>query len=926
MTESTILTFLFTDIEGSTSKWEEQPELMARAVARHDTLLRDTVEAHRGKIVKTTGDGIYAAFPDPGDCLTAVIDIQLALLDPAVTAGMPLAIRCGIHTGAVHARDNDYFGSTINRTARIMGAAHGGQVLVSHAVADLLRDSLPAGVSLKDLGSVHLKGLASPEAVFQIVHPQLYQSFPALRELEATPNNLPQQLTTFIGRERERQEIEGYLATTRLLTLLGMGGLGKTRLALQIGAGVMDSYPDGVWFVDLQTIRDPALVVGETARVLAVREEAGRPLMQTLCAHLKSRKLLLILDNCEQIVDASAELAGSILRAAPDVRIVTTSRTALRVPGEQTYLVQPLPVPSRSGTFEALSESTAVQLFVERAKLHKPSFALTEREAPAIAELVARLEGIPLALELAAARVRSLSIVEINRRLQDRYKLLVSGDRTLQARQQTLRALVDWSYDLLQENEQILLARIAVFAGSFDLTAAEDICGAEPLTADDILDLITSLVEKSLINMEESDDAASYRVLETIRDYAREKLVIRQEQATISAAHCNHFFTFAKASNQGLQGPDQADWTRRVEKRLDDLRAAIALSLAKGVDPIISVKLEVALMGFWMLRGYSSEGRRYVRASLELPEVRASDAIHAHALYVGACLAEAQSNYAQAQQMLQECLALRRSLGASIDIAASLSTLSLVRLHTGDADGARKDEEEAVTIFRSIKNRIGEAIGLLHLGQIHFYLEDDAQANQYFEQCLTISREIEYREIEREAELLLGESLLAAGDASSAKTRFCRSLEVCRDAEDKRGEATALWWLGRSDLMSGDPSAARVKLNGAMRAFQAFEMYEELLGCLDDHAELLLATGSANGAVCVYAAVEIARERLTLRRYPRSQRRWSELVANLRRDIGEAAFEHAWAQGRGWSVEDAIAHASQCIAESAMQAHAATVG
>ena len=919
MTDSTILTFLFTDIEGSTSKWEEQPELMAQAVACHDALLRDTIEAYRGRIVKTTGDGIYAAFATPIDCLGAVVDIQLALLDPAATAGMPLAVRCGMHTGAVQARDNDYFGSTINRTARIMGAAHGGQVLASTAVADLLRDCLPAGVSLKDLGNVHLKGLATPEAVYQIVHPKLYTNFPPLRELEATPNNLPQQLTTFIGRERERQEIEGFLGTARLLTLLGMGGLGKTRLALQIGAGVMDAYPDGVWFIDLQTIRDPALVTGETARVLGVREEAGRPLMQTLCAHLKSRKLLLILDNCEQIIDASADLSSAILRAAPDVRILTTSRTALRVPGEQTYLVQPLPLPSKGGGLETLSESTAVQLFVERAKLHKPSFALTAREAPAIAELVARLEGIPLALELAAARVRALSLAEINKRLQDRYKLLVSGDRTLQARQQTLRALVDWSYDLLQDNEQILLARIAVFAGSFDLAAAEAICGVDPLAADDMLDLITSLVEKSLINLEEGDEGSRYRALETIRDYAREKLVQRQEQAALAAAHCNYFFSFAKASNQGLQGPEQAEWTRRVENSLDDLRAAVALSLAKGVDPIISVKLEVALMGFWMLRGYSSEGRRYVRASLELPEVRASDAIHAHALYVGACLAEGQANYAEALQMLQACLALRRNLGSPIDIAASLSTLSLVRLHTGDADGARKDEEEAVTIFRSIENRIGEAIGLLHLGQIHFYLEEDMQAHVYFEQCLKIAREIEYREIEREAELLLGESLLSSSDMPGACKRFTRSLDVCREAEDKRGEAAALWWLGKWDLQSGDLEGARVRLNGALRAFQAFEMYEELLGCLEDHAALMCAMGAAHDALRVYASVEVARERLTLRRYPRGQRRWSEAITDVRLQVGDAAFDKAWTEGRAWSVDDAIAHARSGIERSPIE-------
>ncbi|MDE2004538.1 MAG: adenylate/guanylate cyclase domain-containing protein, partial [Betaproteobacteria bacterium] len=528
---STVLTFLFTDIEGSTSKWEGHPEQMAQAVAGHDAVLREAVQGHGGHIVKTTGDGIYAAFPAPDDGLGAVIDIQLGLLDPAATAGLPLRVRCGLHTGAVQARDNDYFGTTINRTARIMGAAHGGQILVSQAIAEALRERLPEGVSLLDLGSVRLKGLSTSEAVFQVVHPRLEQSFPALRELEATPNNLPQQLTSFIGRERECAEVAQMLTSARLLTLLGMGGLGKTRLSLQIGADVMDLYPDGVWFIDLQAIRDGSLVASETARVLSVREEPGRPLLQTLCAHVKSRKLLLILDNCEQVIDASAELANALLRSAPDVRMLTTSRIALRVPGEQTYVVQPLPLPSRTASFEALSQSTAVQLFVERAKLHKPAFALTEREAPAIAELVSRLEGIPLALELAAARVRSLAVADINKRLNDRYKILTGGDRTLQARQQTLRALVDWSYDLLNEQEQVLLGRLSVFAGSFSLEAAEAVCGADPLDPMDVLDLITSLAEKSLVNTEEAEDGLRYRLLETIRDYSREKLVARGEQA-----------------------------------------------------------------------------------------------------------------------------------------------------------------------------------------------------------------------------------------------------------------------------------------------------------------------------------------------------------------------------------------------------------
>ena len=907
MTDPKILTFLFTDIEGSTSKWEEQPELMAHAVARHDAVLRDAVEKHGGTIVKTTGDGIYAAFPNPGDGLGAVIEIQLGLLDPAATGGLSLAVRCGLHTGAVHARDNDYFGSTINRTARIMGAAHGGQILVSLAVADLIRDSLPTGVSLKDLGTVRLKGLATPEAVFQIVHPKLYQNFPALRELEATPNNLPQQLTTFIGREREQAEIEEFLTTTRLLTLLGMGGLGKTRLSLQIGASVMDGFPDGVWFVDLQTIRDPSLVAGETARVLGVREEAGRPLMQTLSAHLKSRKLLIILDNCEQVVDASADLAGALLRSAPDVRILTTSRIALRVPGEQTYVVQPLPVPSRSAGFEALSASPAVQLFVERAKLHKPTFALTEREAPAVAELVSRLEGIPLALELAAARVRSLGIADINKRLQDRYKILTGGDRTLQARQQTLRALVDWSYDLLQESEQILLSRLSTFAGGCDLTAAETIAGAEPLDPADVLDLLTSLVEKSLVNMEEGDDGARYRLLETIRDYGREKLTQREEQASVRAAHCDYFFVMAKAANRGAQGAEQAEWTRRVEAELDNIRAAIALALEGGVESIIAVKLAVALMWFWMLRGYSSEGRKYVKAALELPAVQASDYIHGHALYVGASLAYSQSDNAEAQRMLERCLEIRRRDGKPVEIAATLSTLSVVRLGIGDSEGAREAGTEAVEIFRSLDDRINASIALFQLGQIHAYVGDNAQALELIGKCLAVARELQYPELESECQLMLGELAFDGGNVDAAKPMIERALEIARDAGDKRGEATALWWLGKADLVQHNFDAARVSLGGALRAFQAFDMFAELVGCLEDHAMLLEAVGNPLAAARLSAAAERFRETLVLPRTPRDERKWQADVARLRSTLDAASLAKVWSEGRTWEVGDAVA-------------------
>ncbi|MET0442213.1 MAG: adenylate/guanylate cyclase domain-containing protein [Casimicrobiaceae bacterium] len=909
MSESPVLTFLFTDIEGSTSKWDEQPEQMAQAVGRHDALLRDLVQLHKGRIVKTTGDGIYAAFESPVDGVAAVVDIQLAFLDPGATAGMGLRVRCGLHSGPVQSRDNDYFGSTINRTARIMNAAHGGQIVVSAAIAEQARDRLPPEVSLKDLGTVRLKGLATSEAVFQVVHPKLYQNFPALRELEATPNNLPQQLTSFIGREREREEIEEMLGGTRLLTLLGMGGLGKTRLSLQVGTSMMDAYPDGVWFIDLQTVRDDALVASETARVLGVREEPGRPLLQTLCAHLKTRKLMLIIDNCEQVIEVCADVANAILRSAPEVRIIATSRIALRVPGEQTYVVQPLPVPMRNADAETLAKSTSVQLFVQRAKLHKPSFDLTEKEAPAVAELVYRLEGIPLAIELAAARVRSLSVADINKRLNDRYKILTGGDRTLQARQQTLRALIDWSYDLLEDNEQILLARLSVFAGGFELPAIEAICGTDPLDVADVLDIITSLVEKSLLRVEDGEDGARYRMLETIRDYAREKLLMRDEQIATGVAHANYFLTVARSGNQGLDGPDEALWMRRLEDALDDLRAAISLALNGGADPVLSVRFEAALMGFWLLRGYVSEGRGYVRASLALPGVRESDSAYGHALYVGAALADSQGFHSEAQQLLDECLALRRKMDHKFDLACTLSTRALVMLHAGRAAEAREDESEAVDLFRQTEHRFGEAMSLLHLGQIEAYEGNNASAREHLEQAVSLAREIDYGEVEGEGELLLGQVAFNSDDLAEAVARFERSLQVCLAAEERRGQATASWWLGKTDLARQDLDSARVRLTGAMRTFHSLEMFVELTGCLEDYGELLAAVGSADTGAQFIGVAASLRERLALPRSPQDEQRWHRAVARARESIGVPAFDAAVAKGRAWPTGDAVQRA-----------------
>ncbi len=920
-------TLLFTDIEGSTRLWEQEGERMSRALAEHDALSRSAVERNRGTVVKMTGDGMYAAFDDPLDAVNAALVLQLALCDPRATNGIPFHVRYGMHVGVVERRDDDLFGTPVNRAARIMEAAHGSQVLLSQAVVDNVGERLPPSVSLRDLGGVRLRDLATTEHVYQLVHPDLRADFPALRSLEATPNNLPLQVTSFIGRERELAEIKRLLEGTRLLTLLGMGGLGKTRLSLQIAADALEKYPDGIWFVDLASIKDPALVPNAAAQVVGVREEPGKALTQSLCEHVKQHRLLFVLDNCEHLISACASLAEMLLRGAPDVRIVATSREALHIRGEQIYPVLPLVAPDRNAGVESLMRCDAVHLFVERARLHKPSFSLTERDAPAVAEICARLDGIPLALELAAARMRSLSIGEINTRLHDRFKLLTGGSRVALERQQTLRALVSWSYDLLHNREQVLLDRLSAFAGGFDLQAAETVCGAEPLLPDDVIDLLSSLVEKSLVMVADGDGASRYGLLETIREFAREhlgtrydmlgtvrefaqeRLTDRGDVAATARRHCEYYLGIAKSARAELQGPRQPEWTRRLEIELDNLRAAIELALTGGVDPVMAVKFEVALMRFRTLRGYSTEGRNNIRKSLALAELRDPNVARAHALYVGGVLASNQSDHAEAMKMLTECLSIRRGLGNRNETAATLSMLSEVHLHQGDVAKARECDEEALALFREVGDRVGEAIGLLNLGENLVQQGDSGGARQYFEQCVAIARSTRHLELQSECERNLGELELGAGNLQAAQARFARALKVCRDAEDKRGVAIALWRLGKTEAACGDYDSARNRLAEALPALLAFEQNAEVLDCLEDDAGLLQQIGEVEAAVRTYAAAATARAALVLRRSTRREEETRASLEAARAALGEHPFDAAWSIGRTWALEDAIGRA-----------------
>ncbi|MDO9073859.1 MAG: hypothetical protein Q7U73_11380 [Rubrivivax sp.] len=935
MPSDTVRALLLTDVVDSTRLSEDLGDTAMAAVwAAHDRVARDLLVPWRGREIDKT-DGMLLLFDDATDA------VNYALAYHAGLAALPSGIqaRAGLHVGPVILRENlqadvargakplEVDGIAKPMAARVMSLARGGQTLLTPEAKSALGETplrteshghwvlkgVSEPVELFEIGSAETRFSPPPDAekAFQVV--RVGQNWLPVRQI---PNNLPVQSTSFIGRERERAELRALLGKSRLVTLLGMGGLGKTRLSLQVATEMLGHFPDGVWFVDLAPIRDAALVVSEVAQVLGVREEPGRSPTQTVCTHLRMLRVLLVIDNCEQVLRACAELASAVLKSAPNVRLVASSREALRVTGEQAYPILPLPVPAKGDSVAKLGAMTAVRLFVERAQQHKPAFEFNEREAPAVAELVARLEGIPLALELAAARVRQLSVADINLRLNDRYKLLTGGGRILQQRQQTLRALVDWSYDILNEHEQLLLQRLSVFRGGFALDAAEHVCSADPIDSLDALDLLGSLVEKSLVMLDEQGAEPRYRMLETIIDYAREKLEQAGNTGETAARHCEHFFALAKRTNKGLQGPEQALWVRRMETELDNTRAALALALAGGADAFIAVKIAVAMQGFWTLRGYLSEGRAAVSAALALPDVQASPMAQAHALYVGAALAASQSDYAEAERMLETCLVLRRQLGNTADIAATLSTLALARFGRGDTHGALAGEQEALPLFRDAGHRVGEAVALLHLGQFFSRLDDEAAARSHLQAGLGLARQIKHQEVEAECELVLGQLAFRKAQPEVAARHFVRSLAVCKASGDSHGEASVRWWQGKLALEVGDLAEAREALSAALEAFVASERRLETVLCLRDHARLMLQLGAAGPAVAVAAAAAAGLALIGVPQTESADRRWQAELDALQGAVPDAAeFQRAWDAGQEAGMEAAARRALAVLAD-----------
>lgn len=783
-------TYLFSDIEGSTRLWEEDPQRAATLLARHDEISRAVVARHRGLVVKMTGDGLHAAFDDPVDALSAVIDLQFELNGDDRTPA--LRVRCGLHLGQDQRRDNDYYGPAVNRAARIMDAAHGGQILVSQAVADRVAGRVPEDTALRDLGAVRLRDLTSAEHLFQLVHPRLRTEFPALRSLASTPNNLPQQLNSFIGRKREMREIRALLAANRLVTLQAMGGIGKSRLSVQLAAEVMDEYPDGVWLVELAALSDSREVVQAVASVLGVKEEASLPLDEALPRFVAGRQLLLILDNCEHLIHACADLAKRLLRAGAGVKILATSRDVLQVAGETVHHLPPLAIPEvRDSAFpDTLAQHEAVRLFTERSMATQPSFRLTPKNAPAVVTICRRLDGIPLAIELAAARTRALSPEAIAARLTERFRLLVTGDQTVLPRQRTLRALIDWSYDLLSARERVLFERLSVFAGGWTLEAAEAVGGNGELSSFDVIDLQASLVEKSLVVMEADSDR--YRMLDTVKHYAQERADESGEIGPARDRHLAHFVGFAEHARQELGGPDQGRWLELLDAERDNLLAASAWCDSAVGGAEYGMRLSAATKAYWPLRGQLTVGLRLTTEALARPGAEKRDDRRRRALVDAGQLCYFMGRYDEAQKHLVEALDITRETSESVRLIVVLQALGMTLVGRGQLEEAGAHLAEAAKFAEAVGKPQQRAAALNSLAQFYRVVRRFDDARSLFERVLTLSHAAGDHNSRAVALLNLAMVAVEQSNFTEARSLVARALDVERQVGSTIAAQSAL--------------------------------------------------------------------------------------------------------------------------------------
>jgi predicted ATPase/class 3 adenylate cyclase len=737
------VTFLFTDIEGSTRLAQQYPEAMPALLARHNEILSHAIQSHGGCVFQTVGDAFYAAFSSALDALNAALEAQQLLCQEAWSPS-PLKVRMGIHTGLVQlGADGKYSGyTTLALVQRIMSAGHGGQILLSGTTYELLRDFLPLACELQALGERRLQDLLRPERLYQLNGPGLPRTFPPLKTLDLFPNNLPLQLTSFIGREKEISDVKQKLAEHRLVTLTGPGGTGKTRLSLQAAAELLDRFPNGIWFVELAPLSEPELIPQAILSAIGINEQAGIPPVELLQGYLRGKQCLLILDNCEHLIESSAVMVSRLLSAAPDLRILTSSRETLGVEGEASYPVPSLELPDirHLPVMDQLSQYEAVRLFIDRALLISPHFVVDKENAPFIAQVCYRLDGIPLAIELAAARVKMMSVEQISRRLDDRFRLLTGGSRTALPRQQTLRALIDWSYDLLSAKERLLLCRLSIFVDGWSLDAVEEVCAGNGIELYEVLDLLAQLVNKSLVIVVKTSytQEPRYRMLETIRQYGREKLLQSSENEQVCERYFDYYLRTTRQAETEYFGPREIHWLTWFEGEWDNLRAAVEWSLEKR--PRAGLELVNCLGHFLSDNWHVSDIEDWLSHFLSHPANAARTAARACGLSYWAQsinIGSSRMDASSPDTLMDDAFSIYEDIGDKSGMANCILQKGHFYFWKGEPHKGTPLLEEALQLFRQMDDKpwIATALHLLGFTELNI---------PYMQESLSLYRELGY--------------------------------------------------------------------------------------------------------------------------------------------------------------------------------------
>lgn len=817
------LTFLFSDVEGSTRLWESYPNRMKRVMARHDELIENIVEIHQGSVVRPRGEGDsrFAVFNLATDAVMAAKDIQKQFLQEEWDIPERLRVRIALHTGQAERREGDYYGSAVNRCARLRSLAHGGQTLLTQATYGIVNENLPSDISLRNLGVYNLKDLKQPERIFQVVSPGIPSEFPSLRAASRSIENMPVLLTSFIGRQREITEVELLLEANRLLTISGPGGAGKTRLALQVVSELSDRNESRGWFIDLAPLSETSFVPQYILNAVGIQEEIGTSAQDTLAYFFQDKSGIIIFDNCEQVLTGVAQLAQELIKSTPAVKILATSREPLGVAGETVWCIPSLSTPNFEDELpiEELMEHEAVQLFVARATTVNPQFTITKNNMHSVAQICTTLDGIPLAIELAAARAKVLSVSEIAARLDHRLQFLVSN-QNVAPRQKTLRNLIDWSYELLPLNERALLRRLSIFAGGWTLDAAEAVCSGNDIETFEVLDLLSHLVDKSLVMAEISDLTTRYRLLETIRKYAQERLEESGEIYSIADKHATYFTRMVEQSYTEIWGKNQAFWIEWLETEHDNLRAAMDWMAQEENALEIYLHLAGSLWRFWSVRGYISEGRSRLEAALRL-NPNAPRGLRANGLRGAGKLALQQGDYIQALAMSMESLDLFRELGDLWGIGRQLEVLGEIAYHQGDYSQAVELHNESLSIRKSINDKEGIAVSLRQLGVIARDHGDTQKAKDLFEQSLELFRELDDRIFTAQTLNNLGLVEFTSCEYDQANKLLEEAAFLYRQVNDRLGLSDVLLNLATVAKDRGELKQARALCEQSLRLKKA---------------------------------------------------------------------------------------------------------